>query len=85
MMEWIKRALTRKVLVRGKLGEPKIIEIEPNKRLVIGVKLVMITAICLTTLEIAHMALLGSWNSEIFAAITALIGTILGVFFGKRG
>jgi len=25
------------------------------------------------------------WNSEIFAAITGLVGTIVGVFFGKRG
>jgi hypothetical protein len=39
----------------------------------------MISLACLTALQIVHMIYLGSWNSEIFAAITGLIGTITGI------
>jgi acetylglutamate kinase len=40
--------------------------------------------ICLSALEIAHMAFLGTWNSEIFAAITGLTGTVTGIFVGQK-
>jgi len=38
----------------------------------------------LTALEITHIAILGKWNSEIFAAITALTGTITGIFITQK-
>jgi hypothetical protein len=38
----------------------------------------------LSTLEIAHIAFLGKWNSEIFSAITALAGTITGIFITQK-
>jgi hypothetical protein len=38
----------------------------------------------LTTLEIAHLAILRAWNSEIFSAITALTGTITGIFITQK-
>jgi hypothetical protein len=40
--------------------------------------------ICLSALEIAHMAFLGTWNSEVFAGITGLIGTVSGVLIGQH-
>jgi hypothetical protein len=40
--------------------------------------------VCLTALEIAHMALLGKWNSEIFSVITGLIGTVSGILIGRH-
>jgi len=41
-------------------------------------------SVCLSALEVAHMAFLGSWNSEVFAAITGLIGTVAGILVGQR-
>jgi uncharacterized membrane protein len=40
--------------------------------------------VCLTGLEIAYMAFMHVWNTEIFAAITGLIGTITGIFVGQK-
>jgi len=79
MRDPIKRALTRKVRVRGRK-----IEMEPNEKLVLGVKFAIAMVVCLSALEVAHMAFLGSWSSEIFAAITGLIGTVSGVVIGQH-
>jgi hypothetical protein len=35
-------------------------------------------------MKIIAMAFLGSWNSEIFAAITGLTGGIAGLFVGLK-
>jgi hypothetical protein len=40
--------------------------------------------LCFSGLELAHILLLGCWNSEIFAAISGLSGTLSGIFVGKR-
>jgi hypothetical protein len=40
--------------------------------------------LCLSALEIAHMAFLGRWNSEIFAAITGLTGTVSGILIAQK-
>ncbi|MCW4024939.1 MAG: hypothetical protein NWF01_07895 [Candidatus Bathyarchaeota archaeon] len=75
----VKRALTRRRQLRGR---PEVEE--PDERLVLGVEFAIGMTICLSALEVAHMAFLGSWNSEIFAAITCLTGTIIGLFVGKK-
>jgi len=41
--------------------------------------------ICLTILEVVHVIFLQVFSSEIFAAISLVIGTILGAFFGQKG
>jgi hypothetical protein len=71
MKDWIRKALTR---------APN----EPNETLVLGVKFAIGMTVCLSALEIAHMAFLGKWNSEIFAAITGLIGTISGILISQK-
>jgi len=38
----------------------------------------------LIALEVVHMVYFRSWNSEVFSAITGLIGTITGVFISRR-
>jgi len=58
--------------------------IEPNEKLVLGVKFAISMTVCLSALEVAHMAFLGKWNSEVFAAITGLSGTVIGVFVGQK-
>ena len=75
MNDWIKKALTRHVRNR---------EIPPDNRLVYGVKFAIAMTISLSALEIAHMAFLSRWNSEIFAAITGLTGTVSGILIAQK-
>ena len=79
MSDWIKRALARKRIQRGRVTLE-----EPNEKLVWGVKFAIGMTACLTALEVAHLAVLGSWSSEIFSTITGLIGTISGVLIGSH-
>jgi hypothetical protein len=79
MVDLIKRALTRTRVQRG-----KIIREEPDMKLVYVVKFGIGMTACLTAIEIAHLALLRTWNSEIFAAITGLSGTVMGIFWGRN-
>jgi len=84
MTSWLKKALTRTVARKGSRGKQQVIVIPPSEKLVYGVKFAMAMTVCLSTVEIAHMAFLGRWNSEVFAAITGLIGTVSGVLIGQR-
>ena len=79
MVGLIKRALTRRRVQQGRL----IVE-EPDETLVYVVKFATSMTICLSALEIAHLAFLGSWNSEVFSAITGLIGIVTGIFVGRK-
>lgn len=82
-MGLIRRALTRRIRVKRGRGE-QIIEVSPSERLVYGVKFAMAMTVCLSAVEIAHIAFLGEWNSEIFSAITGLIGTVSGVLISQH-
>jgi len=84
MTDWIKKALTKTIQRKGSRGKTEIIIVQPNEKLVLGVKFAIGMTVCLSALEIAHMAFLGSWNSEVFAAITGLSGTIMGIFVGQK-
>jgi uncharacterized protein YqgC (DUF456 family) len=85
LKEKIRSVFTKKVLIqRGKRKKIERIEIPPSERLVYGICFAIAALVSLTVLEVAHMAFLESWNSEIFAAITSIIGAILGVFISQR-
>jgi hypothetical protein len=75
MKDWIKKALTKRIRQR---------EIPPDPRLVIGVKFTIAMTLILSALEIAHIAFLGKWNSEIFSAITGLTGTVSGILIAQK-
>jgi hypothetical protein len=79
MNDWVKRALARKRVQRGRV----IVE-EPNEKLVWGVKFAIGMTVCLSGLQVAHLVVLGSWSSEIFSTITGLIGTVSGVLIGSH-
>jgi hypothetical protein len=79
MADPIKRALTRRRVHRGRL-----ISEEPNQSTVYVVKFALGMAVCLVVLQVAHLAVLHSWNSEVFAAIAGLCGTVMGVFVGQK-
>lgn len=82
MTDWVKRALTRR---RNKNTYTQAqANAEPNARLVLGVKFAIAMTFSLTAIEIAHLSLLGTWNSEVFAAITGLAGTITGILVSQK-
>lgn len=85
MTDWIRKALTKTVQRKGSRGKKtEIIIVQPNEKLVYAVKFAISMTVCLSALEIAHMAFLGTWNSEVFAGITGLIGTVSGVLIGQH-
>jgi hypothetical protein len=57
---------------------------EPNETLVLGVKFAVGMTAFMSALELAHLAILHTWNAEIFAAITGLSGTVIGLFVGQK-
>lgn len=82
----IRKALTR-TIVKPSSGRAKRLLIEdvpPSERLVWAVTFSIVALGCLTALQIAYLFIKGEWNSEVFAAITSLIGTIVGIFLGVK-
>lgn len=78
MTDWVKKALTRTK------QQTQVTLTEPDYRLVYGVKFAIATTISLTALQVAHLIVLKTWNSEIFSAITGLAGTITGIFITQK-
>jgi hypothetical protein len=83
MPDFIKRALARKIRHKGR-GKEQIIIVQANEKLVYVVKFAVGMTFCLSALQIAHMAFMHAWNSEIFATITGLSGTVTGIFVGQK-
>jgi hypothetical protein len=84
MSGWVRKALTRKLIRTSPRGKEQIIVVEPNEKLVLLVKFALGITLCLTGLEVASIIVLHSWNSEVFATITGLIGTVSGVLIGSN-
>lgn len=80
MPDWVKKVLTRRVQSKGK----KVIVLEPNEKLVYAVKFALGMTACLSALEVASMAFLGKWNSEVFAVVSGLVGTVTGILLGQK-
>jgi len=80
LRNFIKKALTRKIKLTR-----RTVEVEPSLRLVYGMYFAIATVICLTILEATYILVLRSFSSEIFSAITGLIGTIVGVLLTSKG
>jgi hypothetical protein len=79
MADWIKRALTRRTTDKTAVADEATEAATPSESLVLGVKFPMALAFSLTAMEIAHLALLGTWNSEIFAAQSKIY-----LFWGRK-
>lgn len=85
LKKWIRRALTRtEVQLVGKGKKTRKVELLPSERLVYGLYFAFLALIALTILEALHIVILKTFNSEIFACITTIIGTILGVFISQK-
>ncbi len=82
---WIRSLLTKRVTrVSGSSRKLSVEEIPPSELLVMLFQFSLFALLALSALEIAHLALLGEWNGEIFAAITGIIGTIMGILIGSK-
>jgi hypothetical protein len=68
----------------AKARKVRVKENPPSELLVLTTIFSIIAIIALTILEIAHITILSAWNMEIFASITALIGTIAGILIGTK-
>lgn len=79
MRNAIRRALTKTVQTKKQR-----IELPPGEHIVYLITFSIYAFIGLTALEIIHMLYFGAWNSEVFSAITGLIGTITGTFISQR-
>jgi hypothetical protein len=87
LTDWVKKALTRRITDtagRQESSRNVIQEIEPDERLVLGTKFAITFTFCLSAIEIANLAILGTWNSEVFAAITGLAGTVTGILISQK-
>ncbi len=85
MTDWIKKALTRRITDKTLLQEnAEKAEVEPDERLVLGTKFAIAFTFCLSAIEIANLATMRTWNSEVFAAITGLAGTITGILISQK-
>lgn len=81
----IRKALTKTVVVQvGTRKKQKRVQVLPSEQIVYLVYFAIAAFVGLTALEIVHMVFFGTWNSEIFSAITGLIGTISGIFISQR-
>ena len=56
----------------------------PSEKLEALVVFAMVAVVALAAVEVVHIAVLGSWSSEVFNAIVGLIGTITGIIIGRR-
>ncbi|MBC7131252.1 hypothetical protein H5T51_08620 [Candidatus Bathyarchaeota archaeon] len=83
MINPIKRALTRRVIRRTTRGHIQVIEEPPSRSLLYTVYFSLGMVACLTILEATHLIMLKTWNTEIFTAISGLIGNITGVFSAR--
>ena len=84
MKDFMKKALTRTVTVKGSRGRSQQVEVPPNQKLLYGIYFAIASLVCLTILEATYIVILRSFSSEIFAAITLIVGTIVGAFFGQK-
>ena len=83
MNDWVRRALTHKRAKKGPRG-PIVVE-GANEKLVYTVKFALGMTACLSAVEISNIVFLRSWNSDVFSAITTLIGLVTGILIGQQG
>jgi len=80
-----KKALTRTIWIkREQENKLQPIEVPPSQRVMYALVFAIAAIVALTVLEVAHMAFLGSWNTEIFAGIMSVVTFILGIFIGQK-
>lgn len=62
----------------------QVVVLEPDERLVYGVRFAIGTIGFLSATEVGSMALMHMGNSEVFASIRGLIGLVAGIFISSK-
>jgi len=62
----------------------ELVEVPPSQQLMYVVFFSIAALVALAALEVAHMAFLGGWNTEVFAGIMSVVTFVLGVFIGQK-
>lgn len=86
-LSWLRRALTRKVTVPDRSGRGRraqVFVVEPDERLVYGVRFAIGAIGFLSAVEVGSMAFLYAWNSEVFASISGLVGLVTGILISAK-
>ncbi len=90
MKNLFRKALTKTVYVKQRQEQQQegskveLVEVPPSQQLMFVVFFAIAALIALVALEIAHMAFLGGWNTEIFAGIMSIVTFVLGLFIGQK-
>ena len=83
--DWFKRLVSRRVAVEfGTSKKIEFVEVLPGDRLICGVMFTTVALIGSVVLEIIYVVIFRSFNDEISACITFIIGAILGSFFAQK-
>lgn len=86
LRKWLRNVLTKTVAIQSNIHSKKArrVQIPPSQKLLYGMYFAIMTLSCLTALEVVYMIVFRRFSSEIFSAITGLIGTILGIFLNAK-
>ncbi len=87
MKNLFRKALTKTVYVKQgqeENSEVELVEVPPSQQLMYVVFFSIAALVALAALEVAHMAFLGGWNTEVFAGIMSVVTFVLGVFIGQK-
>ena len=85
MLDYLRRALTRRRSAPGSAGRRvRIQEQPPPEGFVLIIGLMILFFVGLITLEVVHMVMMGTWNDSIFNGIMLIVGSIVGSIFGYR-
>jgi hypothetical protein len=81
----LRRLLTRRVRIQDARGKKtREVVLEPDEKLVYGVRFAIAAIACLSAMEVASMAFMHTWNSEVFASVTGLVGLVTGILVGSK-
>jgi len=83
----IRKVLTKYVIEeeQAKGRKVKVKQVPPSERMVLITAFAIAVIAALTLLEVVHLMVLGTWNTEVFAAITGLVGTVVGIVIRSKG
>jgi uncharacterized protein YqgC (DUF456 family) len=82
----LRKLFAERIAISDKNGRKKVRyeTVSPSERLVFGIIFAIIALAGLFAREIVHIVFLRTWNNEVFAVITSVTGTILGVFISQK-
>jgi len=93
LKRWIEKALTKTVVTqvannrsrkRQRISKLETVEVPPSVKLVYGVYFMMMLFAALSAIQIVHLIVLRSFNSEIFQLMNSVASVMIGVFFGAK-